>query len=289
MLEVFIVAVAFIVLCVASYTDLKTHEVPDWITYGLMFFALAVRSMDAVLQQSALPLVSGLLGFGAYVAIGYTMYYSGQWGGGDSKLLMGLGALIGIPWPVESLPFLLNFFMNILVVGALYAMCWSIVLFWKHTSASLKVMRRERSKKPFMYTLIVALMISALCIVAIFLVDERVARLFLGILAIVAALLPYLYLYIKAVEQAAMIKKVSPDVLTEGDWIAKEVVISGKKICGPKDLGITKKQIAQLKKLFKQKKIKYVMLKEGIPFVPSFLIAYVVTLAFGNLLLMALL
>jgi len=42
-------------------------------------------------------------------------------------------------------------------------------------------------------------------------------------------------------------------------------------VCGPGDLGITNQQIA----LLKQHGIKHVVVKEGIPFVPSFLIAYV--------------
>ena len=56
----------------------------------------------------------------------------------------------------------------------------------------------------------------------------------------------------------------------------------GKKvICSPKDLGISKAQIAELKKL----KIKSVVVKEGIPFVPSFLLSFLVTMYIGNIIL----
>ena len=61
--------------------------------------------------------------------------------------------------------------------------------------------------------------------------------------------------------------------LTEGDWIAEDVKVNGKIICSPKDLGISKEQIKKLK----HHNIKKVLVKEGIPFVPSFLIAFVVT------------
>ena len=43
-----------------------------------------------------------------------------------------------------------------------------------------------------------------------------------------------------------MYKYVNPKKLTEGDWIAKNIIIKGKQICGPKDLGISKKQIQKL-------------------------------------------
>ena len=70
--------------------------------------------------------------------------------------------------------------------------------------------------------------------------------------------------------------------LTEGDWIAEEIKVGKKYICGPKDLGI---ELAQIKKLIaykKKGKIKKVLIKVGIPFVPSFLIAFIVTYIWGN-------
>jgi len=83
-----------------------------------------------------------------------------------------------------------------------------------------------------------------------------------------------------------MLKYVEPNRLTEGDWIAKEIKYNGKYICGPKDLGIERKQINELIKLYNQKKIKRILIKEGIPFVPSFLMAFVITIMYGNLLLL---
>ena len=85
-------------------------------------------------------------------------------------------------------------------------------------------------------------------------------------------------LFVKAVEKACMLKRVKPSELTEGDWIAKDVIVKNKRICGPKDLGIEKAQIRQLIRL----KIKSVIIKVGIPFVPSFLLAFVLTLWIGN-------
>ena len=78
-----------------------------------------------------------------------------------------------------------------------------------------------------------------------------------------------------------MIKKVSVDKLTEGDWIVDDVKVGGKVICGPKDLGISKEQIIELKKLAEDGKIKQVVIKEGIPFVPSFFMSFIVTYFFG--------
>ncbi|MFO7711365.1 MAG: hypothetical protein R6V53_06365, partial [Candidatus Woesearchaeota archaeon] len=86
----------------------------------------------------------------------------------------------------------------------------------------------------------------------------------------------FLWLSMKAVEEFAMVKPISVEKLTEGDWIVDDVVIDGKHICGPADLGVRQEQIKQLKRLKRQNKIKKVVIKEGVPFVPSFLIAFVV-------------
>jgi len=102
-------------------------------------------------------------------------------------------------------------------------------------------------------------------------------------LAVVSILTFYLWIIIKAVENSCMLKYVKPEQLTEGDWIAKDVKIGGKYITGPKDLGIEKKKIKILIDLYKKRKVKKILIKEGIPFVPSFFIAYIITLIFGNL------
>jgi hypothetical protein len=74
--------------------------------------------------------------------------------------------------------------------------------------------------------------------------------------------------------------------LTEGDWIVKDVIVGGKRICGPKDLGISKPQIEVLLKLKQKGKIRKILVKEGMPFVPVFLISFVISLIWGNIALM---
>jgi len=83
-----------------------------------------------------------------------------------------------------------------------------------------------------------------------------------------------------------MLKYVEPKELTEGDWIAKDIKVKGEYITGPKDLGIEKKQINKLIKFYKLGKIKKVLIKEGIPFVPSFLLAFIVTYFWSSFLVL---
>ena len=96
----------------------------------------------------------------------------------------------------------------------------------------------------------------------------------------------YLLIFVRVIERACMLKLIDPAKLTEGDWIAKDIIVGKKRIAGPKDLGVSKEQIAQLIAMKKKRKIKQVLIKEGIPFTPSFLLAFLATLAYGNLFLL---
>ncbi len=82
-----------------------------------------------------------------------------------------------------------------------------------------------------------------------------------------------------------MFRYVKPMELTEGDWIAKDVKVNGKRICGPKDLGIEKKQIRKLVGFYRKGKVKRILIKVGIPFVPSFLVSFLISVLFGNMVL----
>jgi len=128
----------------------------------------------------------------------------------------------------------------------------------------------------------VVLLISAVIFAGAIILKDPLTRLLLAVSAMLLVLTVYLSVFSKAVERAGMLKLVKPEVLTEGDWIAKNIVVGKKTIAGPKDLGISKKQLAQLMKLYRQGKVKRVLMKVGIPFVPSFFAAFILTVVYGN-------
>ncbi|MFH1316857.1 MAG: A24 family peptidase [Candidatus Woesearchaeota archaeon] len=288
MIDIFIMIIIITALLIASYNDIRTREVPDWLNFSLIGAGLGIRLIFSIVQNDFSYLLYGAIGFGAFVAIAYLMFYTGQWGGGDSKLLMGLGALIGINIPIIDIPFLLSFIINIFVIGAIYGLIFSLVMAIVNLKAFLKELRKIIVKKMVKRARWIFLSLGlALIILSLFLPDLFLK--FLGIaLGCLIILTFYLWVFIKAIEKSCMIKLVTPDRLTEGDWIVKDIKYKGKRITGPKDLGVEKKQIEELKNLYRQKKIGKVLIKEGIPFVPSFLVAYILTLIFGNLLFLLL-
>src|SRR3989338_6853087 len=228
---------ALLGLVIGSYTDFKTREVPDWFSYGLIFAGVFLHGVYSAVIWSWTPLLYSLFGLGIGIGIALAMFYLGQWGGGDSKMMMALGAIIEKEFSRIYHEKKNIFLRRILVIAAIILIIFSLFL-----PLSLKI---------YLIVLIMVIFASYL-----------------------------LYIFAKSIEKCCMIKKVNHSVLTEGDWIAKDVVVRKKRICGPKDLGISLEQIEKLKKLH----VKEVLVKEGIPFVPSFLIAFLFSYFFGNVL-----
>ena len=110
MLEIILVSLTFLVLSYATYTDLKTTEIPDWLNFGFIGVALGIRAIFSV-EQGFTILLSGILGFVIFFILACSLYYTNQWGGGDSKLLMGMGAVIGISLPLTNSSFQLLWFL----------------------------------------------------------------------------------------------------------------------------------------------------------------------------------
>lgn len=394
--------IGLIALIIGSITDLKKREVPDWINFGLIFFGLIFASILSIKNMSIIPITRSILGLIIAFLIAAIMFYTGQWGGGDAKMLMGLGALFGVTLSLKNIlsDKFINFNFNILIAGAFYGILWSVYLAIKHLPEFKSKVKELNSQKNFQILKKISMFASIILIICSFIFQNlRMSLLGLAILILITY---YLWIYIKSIEEACMIKKMKPKELTEGDWILNSIRLGGKTliakkkinvsdinkikeyeekvnpkinirrkilfiptwkniplsklkigdeltnnlinygvknkkikesdfnnlqtylrknklhkvkvkvknrelimnplnikeghlllepikkeeflVCGPEDLGIEKYQIEQLKQLYKQKKLKEIMVKEGIPFIPSFLLAYLMTFFLPSIL-----
>jgi len=295
---------ALAALIIGSITDIKKREVPDWINYSLIACGFGFNLIYSVILWDFSYIINSSIGFFIFLIFALIMFYSGQWGGGDSKLLMGLGSAFGInflffkmlyfnilnlfkpiyPTFYVEMPFALNFLVNSLLVGALYGLLWSVILIFMNGKSFIRELKKllNESRKARK-----CLLVSMPILVAItyFSLDFP-NNLIVISLFLLLFLVFYLYTFIKAVENSCMLKYVEPTKLTEGDWIGKDITIDGRHLCGPKDLGISKSQIKEIIGFYNEGKIKKVLIKEGIPFVPSFLVAFILTLIYGNLVLL---
>lgn len=281
MIDIIFFLIALAALLVASYTDIRTREVPDWLNYGMIAAGLGVRMIYSLSASRWEYIIDGIVGLAVFYGFAYVMFYSGQWGGGDSKCLMGLGALLGLQFRLDS--FALGVLVNTFLIGAAYGMVYSGVLAVIHRKAFMASWRLVRQAREFRIVRVALLFLVILGLVAGFVLDDLSIRFIVFALLLFLLVLFYAYLFTKAVETSCMRRWVKPEALTEGDWIVDDIVVAGKRICGPKDLGVSKAQIAVLVKLRQKGKLKRVLIKLGIPFVPSFLMALVVTWFVGNL------
>lgn len=275
--DVILVVLGFVALVFASVNDVRTREVPDWLSYGLIVSGFGVRVFHSLVFSDIWYLLYGLIGFGVMLVIGLVMYYAKQWGGGDAKLVMGLGVAFASVF--EGFSFLVGFWMNVLIFGALYGLAWSVYLALRNRKAFVKSLSRLLHERGNMRFVSLALVFAV--VVSIFLIHVDYIKFAVSLAALSFIGYSYVSVFVRAVEDSCMYKWVPVSMLTEGDWVAKPVYVKGKLVCGPKDLGLEKHQIAVLKK----GEVKKVFVKEGIPFVPSFLISAVVTFIFGNVLL----
>ena len=110
-IEYILVITALLWVLFASLSDIKTREVPDWLSYSLIAIGLGLRGINSIYLKDVWFFLYGLIGLTIMFGFGMLMYYTKQWGGGDSKLIMGLGAVFGsnidtIFNPVIDFPFL---------------------------------------------------------------------------------------------------------------------------------------------------------------------------------------
>lgn len=245
-------------LLAASLTDLKKREVADWLSLSLITIAISIRASESIISGNLLPLAKSGIGLLVFFVLANILYNGKIFAGGDAKLLTALGAVISG----------LEILSNVLVVGGLYGLVYSIGL----GLINIKKVYPEIKNKGSLESHPTLIFLIALVFIG---VSVNYSPIYLFSLAFIG--LYCLQVFSSAVEKTALIKKVSPSDLTEGDWLVSDVRI-GKNLIKANFSGLTKKDIQTIRKANKQVYIKY-----GIPFIPVFLIAFLVTVFAGNI------
>jgi len=268
--------IVLIYLILASVYDIKTREVPDFLSYSLLAIALFFALSKSIYFHTFSFIIQSLFGILIFIILSFFLYYTRQWGGGDAKLLIALGAsfpvypgfLLNYFSPNLSMPFLIIFLINLAVFGSLYSVLYAIII----------VARQKNSLKSFNKKYLIFLYFS----LALFLISFSLQKTF-SLLLIATALVilyPFLFHFIKIFEKNFMFKTLPLSKITEGDWLSENIYKNKKLILSKNSPGLTLKDIKKLKAL----KIKQVKIKYGMPFIPSFLIAFIISLIFGSLI-----
>lgn len=269
-------AVAFMALVIGTVTDLKTREVPDYLSFFLLAAGLGIAVLFSLISWNATPLLSSLLGFTVFFLLSLLLFYTGQWGGGDAKLFMGLGTLLGVPLtPISSwtsaIPFSFIFLVASFFFGGIIGLGYLIFQFRRHAKLLIPRLRERFTVKSLLFLRWILYTSLMVLFVVLLLVSDFFVKLALLLLMLCLFFLFYLPPVVQVVEEQCMICNVPLAKVTIGDWIAEDIIIRGRRVAGPRDLGISPEQLTLLRK----HKIKTVRVKYGLPFVPSFLLGFV--------------
>ncbi len=258
----FIFYLALIWTGFAAIQDLRTREVANWLSFSLITFSLAYRMFYSAIFNNWNFFLFGLVGFGAFYLVALTFYYGGIFGGGDAKLLMGIGTLLPVVNLSNTIFYLGGFIFLLFLFGSVYSLAYSVFLVGKN---------REQFKASFFtcmkkYKSLLISSIFVLAILSIFL-SFYLSIYFTIFFSILFLATPFLFIYLRALEESCMIKLIAPKNLSVGDWLAKNVFVRNRWIKKSAH-GLSIEDIRTLRRARKK-----VMIKEGIPFVPAFFIS----------------
>ncbi|MCH7567878.1 MAG: prepilin peptidase [Nanoarchaeota archaeon] len=259
----FLFGLAFVWIVFAVVQDLRTKEISNWLNFSLIAFVLAYRAFYSVFVKDVMFFVYGFLGVLLFVVLAYSFYYGRIFAGGDAKLLMGLGGIFPYQNFYDYLYIGFGFIFLLFTVGAFYSLTYSLFLVSKKRKVFAREFKKEfiKIKNWFYFAIILAV------VFGVFFRFNEFGIFSLSFLIII--ILPFLYAYAKAVEVACMIKLISPGKLREGDWLEKNVKV-GRKVIKKSVHGLAWQDIDVLRKAKKK-----VWIKDGVPFTPAFLFAFV--------------
>jgi hypothetical protein len=212
-------------------------------------------------------LILSLINGAIFALIGFSMYFSGQWGGGDAFLLTSIGVLI--PKNIfheNGFPFVFTYLSNLFFIGAIYMLLYSFLLSIKNRKVWKNFKKRVANLSLFFPFLFLSFLL--LSSFLSFLMIGSVNYKLITFLSLVAFGLIILWIFSKAVEETIFVKRIPVSKLKVGD-----VLLESKRWDG-----ITEEEIRRIKESGK----KYVYIKTGVCFAPAFSLALIYTFLFGN-------
>lgn len=263
---IFLIVLALVWIIFATIQDLRTREIANWLSFSLIIFAIGFRFFYSVFSETGFEFFyEGLIGLGIFFIIGNLLYYGKIFAGGDTKLMIALGAILPFSLNfLDNIKIFILFFILFFLAGSVYGLIYSLTLMSRNFSRfKLEFKKVFRNYKDKIYFIM---------FVALFFMAFGFSQKEFFYLGVFIFIMPYFYVYARSVDESCMIKKLKAKYLREGDWLYEDIKI-GKKTIKADWAGISDKNIKLLKTKFKNKKI---LVRQGIPFTPVFLITFII-------------
>ena len=266
MIEFIAIFIALAGTLIASYYDLKTTEIPDLLPIIMIASGMLINFLSFIINGNAgnlfLSVINGII----FSAIGFSMYFAGQWGAGDAFLLTAIGFLIPKNFFVsDEFPFFFTYLVNLFFLGSLYMIVYSIVYSLREKSA-IRYFKGQITKFSWVILLLFILFLIASSILSYLILNSVNIKLVI-ISSVSSIALIVFWLFSKSVEKS-FIKRIPVSKLKVGD-----VLLESKRWDG-----ISKEEVRKIRESGK----KYVYIKTGVCFAPAFPMALVYTFIFGN-------
>jgi Flp pilus assembly protein protease CpaA len=276
LIESILLGTALLGSILAGIIDLKTTEIPDWIPYSMMVIGVVGNLFKSYLLWSYLPILLSLVVGLLFLGFGFILYYSGQWGGGDAKILSGIGFLLPqFSGTYVFFPFPVSYLFNVFFVGAIYMIGYILVMSLINRKVLFHFINDFKASIRQLFFLnigiIVFLIIFSFYMVG-YLQFVTVNEMFLfgGLVLGMTIGMFTLWRFAKTAEEIGFKRKIKVSDLREGDVPDDSKLLEG----------LTKKQVENIQKSGK----KYIVIKEGVRFAPAFPIALLVSVLVGDMI-----
>lgn len=269
---IFLIVLALVWMSFASIQDFRFREVANWLNFSLIIFALGFRFFWSLFSEGNFNFFyQGLIGLGIFLVLGNMFYYGRFFAGGDAKLMIALGVILPISYDFYfNLKIFGLFLVLFIFIGSIYGILWGGFLILNHRKDFKKDFSKMiKSNKKILFG-------SGIFGLLFFLIGFVDVVFF--IIGIFVFLIPFFYFSAKSIENCCMIMEIPTRNLREGDWLVKDLRVRGKLIKRSWE-GLNETDIKFLKKNLKKIKI-----KQGIAFVPVFLISFICLVLSGMLL-----
>jgi len=270
-------AVALVGSSLAAAWDLRTTEIPDEIPYVMIAVALFFYGVQSIFTSSYWSIVYSAAAGLALFGFGFVMYYFGQWGGGDAKLLAAIGFLLPVATGFGTnlmFPFPASYLFNVFFVGAAYMLTYAFVLAARNRKIISEFRRDVKASSSVFLTasstLFIALIAVNWFLYNYFRIQPEISSIIINSIMLTTATvgLFLIWKFARAVENIGFKKRISVKKLRVGDVLLSSKVWEG----------LTEKE---LKKIRRSKK-RYAWIKEGVRFGPTFPLALLFTFYFGD-------
>lgn len=262
-----------VLLLVASIIDIKTREVPDLLSRSLFALGTIYVILQSVWWANTDFFIGSLISLVVAWLLSMALFLTGQWGGGDVKMLLGISLFMPVPLHEGFfvLPDIALFLFLTMLAGSVFGLLWMAYLVrynWKDFKDNFQKFSKARYSR---FALGGLIFFGLSLLLASPFLDFNISLIFLLLLVGFTSLY-YVMIFTKAAELAVSIKKVPVKKVVEGDWIVNKEGYDASEHYGVSNTGITSKEI----KMLVSKGIKNVYVKDGVPFLPSFFLGYLI-------------